>query len=327
MIVHIALLAVLAAGSPAPAAPAPAPQASQVQPQATPPAPAPAPAQPQPSQSPEKRILKLASPGLTSVNLDHNVAVFYSDHFAQQLALGGLRVITASEMSALLGLERQKQLVGCTDTSCAVELANALGVDGLVVGSIGKFDTTYQVNIKVLSAIDGTPLGIYSTRATGDAALLDELTRTAKLLAAEMLRKLNRAPVQVVQIDTTREAPPPTPAQARRSILLPVLGGVGGGVLLTAGGITASIAGGMYQSLTNKNSPPRDFVEAKTAFTAGSSLQTISLVLVGAGVALVATSVVLGSRAAAEPAAQPKAAIVPVAGPGGVGVAIGGVFP
>src|SRR6185295_10483314 len=56
-------------------------------------------------------------------------AAFYSDHFAQALRQAGMKVITASEISAMLSSQRQQQLLGCADdgSACMAELANALG--------------------------------------------------------------------------------------------------------------------------------------------------------------------------------------------------------
>ncbi|MDQ3266258.1 MAG: hypothetical protein M3Y59_21860 [Myxococcota bacterium] len=76
--------------------------------------------------------VKVAAPGLTATGVDPRIAAFFSEHLAQQLAHRGLGVTTAAEISTLLGLERQKQLLGCAD--CQVELGNALGVQGMVQG-------------------------------------------------------------------------------------------------------------------------------------------------------------------------------------------------
>ena len=57
--------------------------------------------------------LKVAAPGLDAANMAESMRQFCSDHLAQQLALQGVRVTTPSEIGAILGLERQKQLLGC----------------------------------------------------------------------------------------------------------------------------------------------------------------------------------------------------------------------
>jgi hypothetical protein len=132
--------------------------------------------------------VKVAAPAFSVVNIEPDAAAFYSDHFAQQLRGAGVSVITAPEVSAIVGLERSKQLLGCEDNSasCFTELANALGADALVVGSVGKFDQAYQVNVKIIRASDARAYVTRSARAHSEGELLDALARMARE-AAEVL--------------------------------------------------------------------------------------------------------------------------------------------
>src|SRR5438045_2465034 len=90
--------------------------------------------------------VRLASPGWSMVNVDARVGEFFADHFANQLGLQpGIQVTTKGEIASLLGFERQRQLLGCStdQASCLAELAGALGVDGLISGSIARFGSGY----------------------------------------------------------------------------------------------------------------------------------------------------------------------------------------
>src|SRR4051812_14698011 len=103
--------------------------------------------------APVDATVKLASPGLSYVNVDDKLGDFFNEYFAQQLVLqGGIRVTTKNEISSLLGFERQRQLLGCSDqsSSCLAELAGALGVDGIITGSIAKLSSGYAGNIKIV---------------------------------------------------------------------------------------------------------------------------------------------------------------------------------
>src|SRR4051812_13752442 len=77
--------------------------------------------------------IRLAAPAWQSVDVDANKTRFFSDYFAQQLqqARPEIRVTTETEIGQLIGLERQKALLGCNEASsnCMAELAGALGVD------------------------------------------------------------------------------------------------------------------------------------------------------------------------------------------------------
>lgn len=138
--------------------------------------------------------VKLALPGFTFVRVDSDLAGFFSEHFAQKLTFERVKVTTAADISTLLGFERQKELLGCSENaqSCIAELANALGVDGLVVGSIGKFGDNFQLNIKTLSSTDGRLLCAYSTNVKGEQEVLGALDKAATSFAAQLKKQLHR---------------------------------------------------------------------------------------------------------------------------------------
>lgn len=143
-----------------------------------------------------KPPLRLGAPGLSSTGLSADESRFFSEHLAQELSLAGVAITTPAEIASVLGLERQKQLLGCGDSSCSAEIGAALGVDGLVTGTVAKVGGAFQVNVKVVSAANGATLSVASVRADSDKALLDELSRLARALAAELFAKLDRAPVK-----------------------------------------------------------------------------------------------------------------------------------
>jgi len=179
---------------------------------------------------PEKEPLKLAAPGFSGVDISEAQATFFSDHFAQQLNLRGVQVTTSSQIGALLGFERQRQLLGCKETSgsCMAELAAALGVDGVITGSVGKFDQTYQVNVSVVSSRDGRSVSAFSRKVNGSSAVLDALndaaTQMARELPAAFQRPLASPSQQIVRGPPAHQpntrppesplAPAPTPAPA-----------------------------------------------------------------------------------------------------------------
>jgi len=138
--------------------------------------------------------ISLAAPNLSGLNVDETAASFYSQHLAQQLAGRGVQVTTAKQIQTLLGFERQKQLMGCSEdsSSCLTELANALGVDGIITGDVGRFDRKYQLNVKVISSSDGRELSAYSARVDGEEALLDEIVKAGKKMAPEISERLNK---------------------------------------------------------------------------------------------------------------------------------------
>jgi hypothetical protein len=137
------------------------------------------------------------------VNVDPKVASFFSDHFAGALVRRGLMVLTPAEINAMIGLERSKQLAGCTEeaSSCVAELSNALGVDGLVVGTVAKFGTTLQANIKVFAASSGASVKAVSVKATGEEAFLEALSKEAVVVAPDVLQRMGKVASPTLEVE------------------------------------------------------------------------------------------------------------------------------
>ncbi len=143
--------------------------------------------------------IRLAAPDLGLLNVSQKAGAFYLEHLSQQLATADLKVTTAAEIASLLGMERQRQLLDCdASSSCTVELASALGVDGILKGSVGNFDGTYQVNLAVISARDAQKLATFSASAESEKELIEQLTVGAGRLR-EQLRKALRPAASLAQ--------------------------------------------------------------------------------------------------------------------------------
>lgn len=136
-------------------------------------------------------VVKVASPGLSNVNADAKVVGFFADHFAQQLQLGGVHVTTQSEIGTLLGFERQRQLMGCSDdgsASCLAELSGALGValqgywggvvarDGRLVLAPHDATTVALVDLDAgrIDALAANPPGTSGDRFSGAVLTMDD---------------------------------------------------------------------------------------------------------------------------------------------------------
>ena len=60
----------------------------------------------------------------------------------------GYKVVSTGEVEQLLNIEQQKQMLGCNDNSCAVEIAGALGVDSVVLGGLARIGKSITANIR-----------------------------------------------------------------------------------------------------------------------------------------------------------------------------------
>ncbi len=59
-------------------------------------------------------------------------------------------VLSRTDIRALMSFEEEKQLAGCTSNSCVAEIGDALGVDRLIIGSIGRIDDRVVISIKMV---------------------------------------------------------------------------------------------------------------------------------------------------------------------------------
>jgi hypothetical protein len=116
--------------------------------------------------------MKLAALGFTAVDVNEEQAAFYSDHFSERLAVGGVEVVSRKDMTP-----EQRDLLSC----CPSKLAEALGVDGLISGEISKSEGAYTLKIKIISA-DGTGTLFKHTSQplTGDRSVVGELDKVAR---------------------------------------------------------------------------------------------------------------------------------------------------
>lgn len=259
----------------------------------------------------------LAAPGFSKLNVADQTAAFFGEHFAQQLAQRGCKVTSASQVAAVLGLERQKQLMGCSDesNSCSMELANALGSDGIVLGEVARFDGRYQINVKVTSAKDGSVLASASFKASSDEDVLDGLSGAAKRMAPEVAERLHKmlAPPSGAALALDKEQS----AKVRRWALVPAALGVAAGA--------ASL--GLYLKAKDnfaKLSTGSFTVEEGTALRdQGNGLQLGSAICLGVfGAGLAAAAAVFFLNLDTAPAVTPQVTVTP----GGAAVSLQGSF-
>ncbi|MGV3623130.1 MAG: hypothetical protein ACO1OB_20085 [Archangium sp.] len=262
--------------------------------------------------------IKVATARFNAVDVSEGRADFYTEHFADRLADEGVDVVTPREVQTLLGLERQKALLGCDEmtSSCLAEIGSALGVDGIVLGDVAKVGDGYQMNVKIISAVNGRRLSAKSARIASEGALLEALTVAAKQIAVDLSRELDKplgarradADIGVTEVPAARE-----PSAARTFWWLPAAAGVAIGA---AGGVGLGIAESNRARLASENlSAP----QASELLSNGQTARTLGWVGVGVGAAALGTGLlmlILGGDTPAAPVATVSAdgAVVGFAG-------------
>lgn len=149
---------------------------------------------------------------------------------AEASRTGYFQVSTQRDVALLLGLERQRELVGgCGEQSesCLVELAGALGARFVLSGSLARLGDAYQLSLQTLDSHRAVPLA-RSVRLARDLNALREAV-----------------PFALAEATAT---PPPAPP----SKLLPY-SLMGGGALFAAGGaVLAVVALSREQALASE---------------------------------------------------------------------------
>lgn len=208
------------------------------------------------------------------VKVDKDLLGFCTTTFATRLAEGdALQVTTSADLNNALGLERQRQLMGCSPEggACMAELAGALGVAAIAAGSLAKFGERYQLTLRSTDAA-GRPVAALTEEGT-EAQLPDMLQRAAAALRRGLLGGLK--PEGAV---STSAAGASSPAPF-------VVVAIGGAVAVT-GAVLWAIAGATYGQLVDPRAPTLfDDAEAVRRASSAKTLQAAGLALLGTGVA------------------------------------------
>lgn len=136
-----------------------------------------------------QRKLKIALLRLTPLgDVDGKTVALLGEALGGELRKrAGLSVMSEADISALLGMERTRTMLGCTDAGCIAEVGGALGVDRVVHGSIGRVGSSLLVNLSSLDPKRASTAASVSERLKGasDEAFLDALPRIVDQLIAE----------------------------------------------------------------------------------------------------------------------------------------------
>ena len=73
--------------------------------------------------------------------------------------------LAQADLRRVMALEADRQAVGCDSSSCLGEMANALGVDYVVFGDVGKLGNAYVVTLRLFDAKKNDAIGRESIQA------------------------------------------------------------------------------------------------------------------------------------------------------------------
>ncbi len=106
-----------------------------------------APAQPQ-------RTIRIAILDIRALGTDAAKAELLSEvALTEAASIAGIEVIGKSDINSIVGFEKQKQVMGCAeDSTCLAEIGGALGVDYILVGSLGGLGDLFRIDLKLVDA-------------------------------------------------------------------------------------------------------------------------------------------------------------------------------
>lgn len=242
---------------------------------------------------------KLAAPDWSTVNLSPELSRFYAGEVARVLRAQGFEVITSRDIETLLGLERQKQLLGCADEmgSCMAELGAALGCEAILTANLARLDHGFQGSLRIISAQSGQTLADEPVKATGERALAEALEDATIRLA----RKLR--------------PPPPSDGTVRRAAWIPLVAGV---ALGAGAGVAFGVSQANYTKVAVSDEPTALGLAGE-----GKALQVAGWAMAGVGAAALVTAGVLFLAGGAGPKVTPQVSVTSA----GAAVGVGGVFP
>jgi hypothetical protein len=210
-------------------------------------------------------------------------------------------VLTAEDIRTAADLDATRQAMGCSDdTSCLLELANALGAQLIVSGTLGTLGNAQVLQLTILDVEAGRAVGRDSLQAA-DAAALATLAaeKITARLAAVPVPAGTRARLMVMDFKLVGAASGAEVAPAPPAAAGPPLVAIGGGVagvsaLAVIGGVVCDVLSAQTHTATTANGA-LSAAEANNAYDTSDQLAVAAVALYAVGgLGVVAGGTVLG---------------------------------
>ncbi len=150
----------------------------------------------------------------TVQGVGQGTATILSDIIVSEVSRAGFDVISQSDIVAMVGFERQKKVLGCSeDSSCLAEIGGALGVDYMLAGQVGQIGTRYRISLLL---VDSRKAKVLARAARFCGQDEDALARAAEETVRELLAPVRGAPPARASSKET-EAPADAKAEVARA--------------------------------------------------------------------------------------------------------------
>ncbi len=253
-------------------------------------------AEPAPAKKPKLIVLQLATAGGVEAGIGSALTEAVTTEVSSR---GFFEVISSKDVETLLNVERQRELMGCSDeaTNCLTELAGALGARFVLNGSVARLGDAYQLNLQTMDSQKAQPLG----RSTLIGKDLGVLREQLKYVVAEA---------------TATPIPPPPSRVMQFSLIGAGAASILGGAVLGLLAVSQELA--LSRELSAGDTNP-DVLRSRADYQAEVEgfirpAKTVSIIALIVGAALVVTGVVL--MPGETQATGPRVSFVPTASGG-----------
>lgn len=222
-----------------------------------------------------------------SDDLPERTGRIVADNLVAELRkLGGISVVSMDEVRAMLQMESERQLLGCSDdSSCLSEIADALGADVVVSGGIATLDGARVFSLRRVDQRRAVVTGQVEERlvAAGGEELLAAIGPAIEKLFPEV--SLKAGSTRGVPRERARLLnPPPLPVWSTVTV-------GGAGVAIVVGSAGALVAGNAAfasaQKLVDSSvASPVDGVLVVQQEQTAATFSTLGVGLVVAGVVI-----------------------------------------
>jgi hypothetical protein len=187
-------------------------------------------------------------------------------------------VTSAADMRAMLGIEGEKRAAGCeSQDQCMSEVAQALGAEVLVHGSVGRFGAVYAVTLNLFDAKSNRAIA----REQVDSEKLELLQKKVDAASRRLALAYQGKPVEAVAI----------PEDSAGASMPMLVAGAGLGVLGAAGVVVGAVlAGSAGSTLSDPLSSGANKASAETTQPVYVAAAAAGGVVAAAGAGLVAAA-------------------------------------
>lgn len=187
-------------------------------------------------------------------------------------------VLTAADVATLIGVERQRQMMGCNQNdNCFIELGQALGTDLILDASVGTVGNLRVLAVRLYDTTKSRAVGRESITVNDESALVD-----AARLAVNRVLGIHTPAAGGAGAAGTELAATTTPAAKK-----PPLGWLifGAGAVLAAGGaVVGGLALGDFSAYKANPANVSLGNEAKTKAYVADALYATALVAAAVGI-------------------------------------------